>query len=314
MACDFVVQFPARSEDDATEHAVRALDLIEDLEDQLTVYRDDSEIIRINRTAAVAPMPVEPRLFQLLQLAQSIYHNTDGASDLTTGPLSKVWGFSRRAGRMPSAEEIRAALGQVGFQYIQLEEEQQTVAFHKPGIEINLNSIGKGYALDRAAELLDAGGIADYLIHGGKSSLLARGRPDDSSIGWTIGLRHPLWPEKRLGELRLQNEALGTSGAATQSFRHRGRRYGHILDPRTGWPAEGVFTATVLAPTAAQADALSTAFYVMGPDEAARYCATRPAIRALVVCPTSRAGEVIVHTLNLDEDTWHPASPQPHQP
>jgi thiamine biosynthesis lipoprotein len=299
MACDFVVDFPAQPEDDSTEHALAALDLIESLEDQMTVYRDDSEVIRINRTAADGPVPVEPRLFTLLQLAEQICRDTNGASDPTSGPLSAAWGFSRREGRVPSDAEIAEALAHVGFDHVTLDASAGTIAFDRPGVEINLNSIGKGHALDRAAELLEETGTHNFLIHGGKSSVLARGGPDafdenGSSDGWTIGIRHPLRPAQRLGEIRLQNEALATSGAATQSFRHQGRRYGHILDPRTGQPAEGVFTVTVVAPTAAEADALSTAFYVMHPDEVAAYCDQHPDIRAVIVRPGAREGEIVV--------------------
>ena len=99
---------------------------------------------------------------------------------------------------------------------------------------------------------------------------------------WKIGVKDPLRDERRLGQVELHDRALGTSGAQFQSFRHRGRRYGHILDPRTGWPAEGVLSVTVLAPTAAEADALSTAFYVMGPEAAMSYCRQHPSIAAMV--------------------------------
>ena len=106
--------------------------------------------------------------------------------------------------------------------------------------------------------------------------------PTVLSRPWTIGVKDPLRDERRLGQVELHDRALGTSGAQFQSFRHRGRRYGHILDPRTGWPAEGVLSVTVLAPTAAEADALSTAFYVMGPEAAMNYCRQRPSIAAML--------------------------------
>jgi thiamine biosynthesis lipoprotein len=107
-----------------------------------------------------------------------------------------------------------------------------------------------------------------------------------------------------LAEFYLQNEALSTSGAGTQFFRRRGRRYGHILDPRTGRPAEGVYSATVIAPTAAEADALSTAFYVMGPEKSGEYCSDRPELAALLVCPSDREGEISLHAFGLDGEHW----------
>ncbi len=301
MACDFEIQFPAQHEDAATEHAIAALDLVETIEDQLTVYRNHSEVMDINRRAALEEVEVESRLFSLLSLASFLYERTGGAFDITSGPLSDVWGFLRRTGKLPQEDDLKRALKKVGFQHVQLDERQQTIHLKLPGVAINLNSLGKGYALDRAAELLDQNGLANYLIHGGRSSVLARGHDE---AGWAIGLRHPMRPSERLAEFFLCDEALATSGSGTQFFRHRGKRYGHILDPRTGLPAEGIYSATVIAPTAAEADALSTAFYVMGPVEVATFCAARPELRALLVCPAEREGDIQLQAFNLEDVNW----------
>lgn len=123
---------------------------------------------------------------------------------------------------------------------------------------------------------------------------------------WTVGLRHPLRPQERLGVFYLCDESLSTSGAGTQFFRSRGRRYGHIIDPFTGRPAEGIYSATVIAPTAAEAEALSTAFYVMGPDKVEDFCADRPQLAALLVLPADREGEIELHTFGLDDSRWEP--------
>ena len=204
MACEFEVQLAAARDDDSMEHVFAGLDLVEALESQLTVYRDDSEIADINRRAAVEPVPVEPRLFALLQEAARLHAETGGALDITSGPLSEAWGFSRREGRVPSDVEVAAARKLVGVQYVVLDETQQTIAFRRPGMAINLNSLGKGYALDRMAELLHEHFVDDYLLHGGKSSVLARGdQPGGLMSGWTIGVRHPLRPGERLAEIRL---------------------------------------------------------------------------------------------------------------
>src|SRR5262249_6459055 len=144
------------------------------------------------------------------------------------------------------------------------------VSFQAPGIEINLGSIGKGYALDRMSEMLTDSGIENFLLHGGNSSVLARGTQRDTS--WQIGLRHPLDPQRRIGEISLRNRALGTSASGTQFCEYEGRRYGHILDPRTGQPTQGTLSATIAAPSGAEADALATAFYVMGAEAAIGYC------------------------------------------
>jgi thiamine biosynthesis lipoprotein len=303
MACEFEVQLAANRNDNSMEHVFAALDLVESLETQMTVYRDDSEVIRINHRAAQQPVQVEPRLFKLLQQAQKLHDATAGALDITSGPLSEAWGFSRREGRIPSEDQIAAARQRVGMQHVVLDDIQKTVAFRRPGLSINLNSMGKGYALDRMAELLAANDVDNYLVHGGKSSILARGdQPGSAGAGWHVGVRHPLHPGERIAELVLRDEALSTSGAGTQFFIRRGKRYGHILDPRTGYPADGLYSATAIAPTAAEAEGLSTAFYVMGIERTAEFCAARPKIGALLVAPGEREGEVRLIAFGLDDD------------
>ena len=123
-------------------------------------------------------------------------------------------------------------------------------------------------------------------------------------MSWSVGLRHPLKPEVRLAEFLLTDQALGTSGSGSQFFHYQGKRYGHILDPRTGWPAEQVLAATVIAPTAEQADALSTAFYVLGVAGAQSYCQTHPEISALLVTASARAGGLELHPFNLTDSQW----------
>jgi FAD:protein FMN transferase len=307
MACQFEIYLNARQYENGSEAALEALDLVEQLEDQLTVYRDHSEISQLNRTAADRPVAVEPRLFELLALAVDLHRQTKGAFDITAGPLSKIWGFTRRAGAIPTNDELAASLDLVGSQHLQLDAEQHTVAFLRHGVSINLGAIGKGYALDRCAEQLTDAGIDDVLLHGGNSSVLARGsHAATPRQGWSIGVRNPLRPEQRLGELRVVDQALATSGSGSQFFIHEGQRYGHILDPRTGWPAQGVLSTTVIAPTAALADALSTALYVMGPDEAVEFCREHEEIAALMVCPGEKLGELKMYGWNIPPNQWHP--------
>jgi FAD:protein FMN transferase len=329
MACLFEVIFDAASYRDCTDVAVAALDLVEKLEGQLTVYRDTSELMQINRRAAQEPVEVEDGLFQLLQRAAGLSQDTGGAFDITAGQLSKVWGFFRRRGSMPSADDVAQALTTVGSRHLQFDEATRSVRFLQPGLELNLGAIGKGYALDRAGDLLNAGGIGDFLIHGGNSSVLARGRrisdfksqisnlADDTtpkseicnlksevSPAWSVALRHPLKPDIRLAEFLLCDQALGTSGSGTQFFHHQGNRYGHILDPRSGWPAERVLSATVIAPTAEQADALSTTLYVLGVEPARTYCQQQREISALLVTQNDTPGGIELHPLNLAKDRW----------
>jgi thiamine biosynthesis lipoprotein len=307
MACNFEVFLNAGQYEQATEAAIEALDLVEQLEAQLTVYRATSEISALNLAAHEGFVEVEPRLFALLAQAVQLHRETGAAFDITSGSLSKVWGFFRRQGAIPQVADLQTALASVGSQCLELDATSRSVRFLKPGVELNLGSIGKGYALDRCAELMTARGVRDFLWHGGQSSVLARGAcagngPEDR--GWSVGVRHPLRPDRRLAEIRLCDRALATSGSSVQFFRYGGKRYGHILDPRTGWPAEGVFSATVVAPTAAEADALSTAFYVLGPQAALEFCDQHTTIGTIILYPGSAGNTVELATAGLESDEW----------
>lgn len=309
MAAEFQICLNAGQYPGGPEVALRALDVVEAVEDQLTVFRAHSEVSRLNHRAAQEAVPVSPDLFRLLQQAVALSAATGGAFDITSGPLSKVWGFFRRQGRVPDEADLSEALTRVGSRYLALDAEHQTVRFLHPGLEINFHAIGKGYALDRCAELLRQQGIEHFLLHGGHSSMLAAGSRSgatDEQAGWYVALRHPLKRHVGLGEIRLRERALGTSGSGVQFFHYRGQRMGHVLDPRTGQPAEGVLSATVLAPTAAEADALATAFYVLGAERTRAYCAGHEAVAAILVCPGPHAGSLELHTIGVDDDDWRP--------
>lgn len=307
MACNFAVFLNAGQHPHAAELAVEALDLLEHLEEQMSVYRENSQISLVNRLAAEKSVPVEPPLFGLLERATELWRETDGAFDITAGPLSKVWGFYRRQGELPDRAKLEQAMASVGTQWLELDKDDLSVRFLRPGLELNLGAIGKGYALDRCAEILLAGGVNDFLVHGGLSSALARGtraRGAAERAGWSAGVRHALRADRRLAELRLEDRGLGTSGSGTQFFHHKGNRYGHILDPRTGQPALGVLSATAIAPSAADADALATAFYVMGLEKTGQYCERHPEVAALLVSSGPKPGRVRVDTFNLPEEKW----------
>ncbi len=304
MACDFEVRFPADRYAQGTEVALEALDLVESLEEQLSYFRPTSEISRINLLAAEEPVEVDPGLFDLLQTAMRLYAETQGAYDITAAPLWEAWGFARRAGEIPSDAQLAEARSRVGGQWVELDATRCTIRFLKPGVRLNLGSIGKGYALDVCAAHLAGRGMADFLLHGGQSSVLARGlqNPGQAQQSWEIGIRHPQQPGRRLGVVRLRDRALGTSGGQFQSFRHRGRRYGHILDPRSGWPAQDVLSTTVVAPTAALADALSTAFYVMGPERSLQYCREHSDVGAVLLCTAAKGQQIDIHRAGLSEE------------
>jgi len=308
MACEFSVEFHAVDGKGATSAALAGLDRIDAIESQLTVYRDASEVLDINATAHAAAYRCEPGLYGLLEQSLRLAGATDGAFDITSGPLSRLWGFFQRQPRLPSAEELAEALASVDYRRVQLDPAAQSVRLLDPRTEINFNAIGKGHALDHAAAELESAGIADFLLQGGSSSVLVRGVQRDAlTEGWLVGIPHPFDDDSLLGEVRIVDRGLGTAGGGTQFFEVAGRRYGHVLDPRTGWPAEGVLAATAIAPTAAEADALATAFAVMGPGAVAEFCAAHRDYGAVMACPGAGTAPIDVHVFNLTPDQWRPA-------
>ncbi|OWK36227.1 Thiamin biosynthesis lipoprotein ApbE [Fimbriiglobus ruber] len=293
MATTFEVAIPYGTAD-ALPAAEDALDLIDDLEDQLTVYRDHSEVSRLNTTAADGPVEVEPRLFDLLSAAATLTRDTAGAFDCATGALIKVWGFHKREGRVPPPEELRAARECSGTRHVVLDPAARTIKFRKHGLEINLGGIGKGYALDRAGERLrEKWGITSALLQGGGSSVLAIGAPPTNPRGWAVAVRHPWDDTRTLGTVWLKDQGFGTSAATFQFFEYNGRKLGHLLDPRTGWPADGTAGASVVAPTAAAADALSTALFVYGIAGFEKVAVAHPNLGAIVLPDTPGAAPVV---------------------
>jgi thiamine biosynthesis lipoprotein len=306
MACQFEVLLNAGYPSHAGDAAMEALNRIEWLEQKLSVYLPDSELSQVNRLAYQGPQRLSSEVAELLQLGLRIHQETEGGFDITAAALSETWGFAQRQGRMPSPEQIAEALERVGTRFIDFQPEAATVRYLRPGLKINSGGIGKGYALDQAAGFFQRRGITDFLIHGGKSSVLAAGhRWDiDSQEGWRVAVNHPEQPRLQLGELTLFDTALGTSGPANQFFYYNGKRYGHIIDPRTGWPASGMLSITVLHPSATYADALATGLYVLGIDAAIAYCQKHPETAILAILPTARSGQVEIVTANLGRHRW----------
>jgi len=304
MASEFVVILNGGQYPQGAEAAVAALDLIQEIERQLSYFLPDSWVSRLNRLAGETAVEVPKEFFELIREALELSAKTEGAFEITSTPLWKAWGFARREGRVPSEEELQEARERTGWQAVELNSYNLTIRFLKPGMELSLGAIGKGYALDRAAHELRSKGVNDFLLGGGYSSVLAAGnqglpsgapggtptkdepskevRGNPAGGGWEVGIRHPTHPGRRVGVFSLIDRALGTSGSAFQFFRWEGKRLSHILDPRTGKPADaGVLSVSVVASSARLADALSTAFYVLGSEQARVYCQNHPGVGAL---------------------------------
>ena len=263
-----------------------ALRLVEQLEAQLSLFRAGSEIAYLNTRAAREPVRVTPGLFALLQQAQKLHEESGGAFDITIAPLVRCWGFMGGDGRMPRSAEVAEARTKVGMELVQLRPEDFTVRFAREGVMLDLGAIGKGHAVERAAEVLREAGVTSALLHGGTSTVQAIGQPPGEEF-WKIAIETPSpsadTPPTLLATVPLKDEAMSVSGVWGNSFQVGQRTFGHILDPRTGEPALGTVLAAVVLPSATETDALSTALLTLGSAGHERIASLRPGMRTVLV-------------------------------
>jgi len=303
MGCRFEVLLP-EPEPWQVQAARESLRLAGALEDQLTIFRDDSEVSLLNRTAGYEPVRVEPGLFDLLSRSAGWSESLQGAFDPAAGVLSARWREAEQACVLPGEEEMVELLRLVGMRQLQLEPSDHSLRFARPGVLLDLGAVGKGYAVDRIAADLQERGVVDALVHAGHSSVYALGSPPWEE-GWLVEVSDPQGIRPALATLRLCDRAMSTSAATYRQFQVDGRRWGHLLDPRTGWPAEGVLGVSALAPAAAEAEALSTGLFVLGPEQGAAVLAGWPEAAALFVLPGGRG--VTLSAIG-ESFTWEEAS------
>lgn len=247
-----------------------ALNEIAEVEARLSPYRTDSDLYAVNASAADRPVRVEARTLSFLQEARRLTQSTDGAFDLTVGPLVQMWshhGDSEQGGTVPEEQALQEVLTRVGMESnVLLDEHETTVRFTQPGVSLHPGAIGKGYALDRAVTLLrEETGVRRALLHGGTSTVCALGEPTDTPEGWRVAIGHPQQAGKMLATALLRDGlSLSVSAVHGRTFYAAGKRFGHVLDPRTGLPVEKNLLAAVVAPSATETDALSTALLVLG--------------------------------------------------
>ena len=273
--------------------AEEALDEVQRLENQLSLYRPDSEISHLNARASDEAVRVPPELFRLLEQARRLHDETEGAFDITIGPLMRAWGFVADSGHLPDEKILEQARQCVGMHHLQLDPERQSVHFARKSVMLDLGAIGKGYAIEKAAEILREAGVCSALIHGGTSTAVAIGCPPGEEA-WKIAVERPphpnplpQWregePQRPLAVVPLRDNALSVSAVWGKSFQSAGVTYGHVIDPRTGAPASKAVLAAVSVASATESDALSTALLTLGIKGEAKIAKLRPGIRTLVV-------------------------------
>jgi thiamine biosynthesis lipoprotein len=263
MGTVFTVYLYAESPASAAPYFEAAFEEIDRLDATLSNYKETSELSRINRLAAKSPVTTDPEVFSLLQRAVNYSLNSDGAFDISVGPLMRAWGFFRGEGRYPDKGALQRARSEIGSKNIVLDPIRRTVSFTIPGIELDLGGVGKGYAVERVAELLRHEGVKAALIDAGSSTIYGLGSPPDAE-GWTVRVPRPGQKGEAISSVVLRDMALSTSGSYEKFFRLNGKTYCHIMDPRTGTPVQSILQTTVVTPSATDSDALSTAIFVLG--------------------------------------------------
>ncbi|MFO7534812.1 MAG: FAD:protein FMN transferase [Kiritimatiellia bacterium] len=248
----------------APEMLAQASTLVGELENKLSLFKPESDLSRLHAQAGEA-VEVSPDTLAVVTMSLQASRNTGGAFDLTVGPLMTLWGFrgSNAAHRVPTEAERRAVMESVGYEHVSVSG--RTVRLDGPGIRLDAGGIGKGYAVDRCWEALKRSGHGRFLMNLG-GNMRAAGRPAGNRP-WTVGVRHPFQADAILGKMRLEDGmAVATSGHYERFVTLDGVRYAHIMDPRTGLPVRGMAGVTVVASTAAEADVLSTALFILGPE------------------------------------------------
>jgi FAD:protein FMN transferase len=234
------------------------------LDAMLSNYRPESEWSEVNRTAALRPVHVSPELFRLLSECLRYNRESGGAFDITVGPLMKVWGFYKGEGLLPRTQETTKAMALVGYQHVQLDAVAGTVRFDHAGVELDPGGIGKGYAVDCMVQVLRNHNVSSALVSAGGSSIYGLGTPPDRPTGWTIKIRAPENPNRIAAEVILKNMSLSTSGSYEKFFRAEGRVYSHIMDPRSGYPAQGTSSVSVLAPRTIDSEVWAKPYFIGG--------------------------------------------------
>jgi FAD:protein FMN transferase len=241
---------------DALEEA-RRLDLL------LSNYKPESEWSKVNREAAGHPVAVSDELFDLLAACANYSRQSEGTFDITVGPLMKIWGFYKGSGYLPEPGEVGRVLGQIGYRNIILDPSRRTVFFARAGLNLDPGGVGKGYAVDKMAAILKRDGIRSALVSAAGSSIYCLGAPPGEP-GWRLEIRDPRNEFKSVTEAILRDESLSTSGSYEKFFVAEGKTWSHIMDPRTGFPAQGTLSVSVVAPLTLDSEVWAKPYFILG--------------------------------------------------
>ena len=284
-----VYGLPDAEAEEAIEAVFAEMDRLNSL---MSNWDPESGLSRLNRAAAEDWAAADPEILGLILEAKHYSALSGGAFDVTAGPLVRLWGFFRKNERRPpDRPAIDEALAQIGYEGIEVDREQGNVRFAKPGMEIDFGGIAKGYAADRGAQILLESGVDSGLVNLG-GNIIAVGAPPGRER-WRVSVRDPRSSDAMLGVLEIGEVGVASSGQYERFFVHEGRRYGHIIDPRSGNPVEGMLGTTVVAPDGLTADILSTSVFVLGPEAGIELIRSQRGVLAIVAVPEGEDGMLL---------------------
>jgi len=293
MACEYAIEAYGPDADALRASVDEALDEVDRIDRLMSHYKSDSLLSRVNLEAASSPVAVDAELFDFIVEAMRYQRESAGAFDITVGPLMKAWGFFGGEGHVPSDRELAAARRVVGADHVRLDRASRMIGFDTPGVELDLGGIAKGYAVDRVVALLRERQVPSALVSAGGSTIYALGAPPGRN-GWTVSIQDPIDSRKIALTLEVKDRAVSVAGRAEKFFVADGVTYSHIMDPRTGMPAQGVLSVVVLARTGTEGDALDDAFFVLGVDGSGGYLHRLRGIEVLFFVPDTHGGWTLV--------------------
>ncbi|WP_405383024.1 FAD:protein FMN transferase [Maribacter sp. LLG6340-A2] len=281
MGNRFEITVVGKDQVEADEYIDLAVNEITRIEKLISSWDLNSQTSLINSNAGLQPVKVDAELFNLIQRGIGISKLTDGAFDISYASMDKVWKFDGSMKKMPSVDSIKASVEKIGFQNIELNKEQQTVFLKLPGMKIGFGAIGKGYAADKAKELLISKGVKAGIINASGDMNTWGKQPNGED--WKVAITNPMNKNKVFALLPITNGAVVTSGDYEKYVRIDDVRYAHIIDPRSGYPAKGIISVTVFAPKAELADALATSIFVMGKEVGLNRIEQLPNVECIII-------------------------------
>ena len=281
MGSRFDITVVANDSIQANKYIDTAVAEISRIEKLISSWDANSQTSEINRYAGIKPVKVDKELFDLIERAIGISKLTDGAFDISYASMDRIWKFDGSMTKMPSKEEITASVEKVGYQNIILDKKNSTVFLKLEGMKIGFGAIGKGYAADKAKTLLISKGVNSGIINASGDMNTWGKQPNGNE--WKVAITNPMDKNKVFALLPITNGAVVTSGNYEKYVNFNGKRYTHIIDPRTGYPSTGLISVTVFAPKAELADALATSVFVMGKEAGLDRINQLPKIECIII-------------------------------